>query len=161
MAFFSFLGVFRVFSVRERAISHTFWPRNMFFENVIFRTVSRNIVWNFHFWPYLGGGLAYEHLWQETFAAGTVSRSSALCLSFLLFAFSYQDMVHSYKCRFQKSKVVAKVKDCADVEHQSERALKYAVGQIGPVSVAIDANHQSFQFYRGGISLFLLKTRIP
>ena len=25
--------------------------------------------------------LAYEHLWQETFAAGAVFRSSALCLS--------------------------------------------------------------------------------
>ena len=32
-----------------------------------------------------GGGLAYEHLLQETFAAGAVFRSSALCLSLLFF----------------------------------------------------------------------------
>ena len=36
----------------------------------------------------LGGGLAYEHLWQETFVAGAVFRSSALCL-FRLLSFSY------------------------------------------------------------------------
>ena len=30
-----------------------------------------------HIW---GGGLVYEHLWQDTFAAGAVFRSSALCL---------------------------------------------------------------------------------
>ena len=35
---------------------------------------------NCHFWPYFGGGLVYEHLWQETFTAGVVFRSSALCL---------------------------------------------------------------------------------
>ena len=33
------------------------------------------------FW---GGGLACEHLWQETFGAGAVFRSSALCLFFVV-----------------------------------------------------------------------------
>ena len=61
--------------------SHHFDPGTIFFLNMIFRNVSRNIVWNCHFWPYFGGGgLVYEHLWQETFAAGAVFRSSALCL---------------------------------------------------------------------------------
>ena len=30
------------------------------------------------------GGLAYEHLWQENFAAGSIFRSPALCLLDLL-----------------------------------------------------------------------------
>ena len=34
------------------------------------------------FW---GRGLVYKHLWQETFAAGAVFLSSALCLSFVSF----------------------------------------------------------------------------
>ena len=77
--FLAFFGYF--LSVNELQITH-FDIGTIFFLNMIFRNVSRNIVWNCHFWPYFGGGgLVYEHLWQETFAAGAVFRSSALCLS--------------------------------------------------------------------------------
>ena len=75
--FLAFFGYF--LSVNELQITH--FDPGTFFLNMIFRNVSRNIVWNCHFWPYFGGGgLVYEHLWQETFAAGAVFRSSALCL---------------------------------------------------------------------------------
>ena len=48
-----------------------------FFWKYDLRTVSRNILWHFHFWPYFGG-VAYENLRRETFAPGAVLCSSAL-----------------------------------------------------------------------------------
>ena len=53
-------------------------------------------------------------------------------------------------CTFDQSKAVATCTGYTDVESGSETVLQSAVATVGPVSVAIDANHQSFQSYKSG-----------
>lgn len=55
-------------------------------------------------------------------------------------------------CVFNKSEIVAGDTGFTDVTpHGEETALQQAVATVGPVSVAIDASHMSFQLYKGGI----------
>ena len=75
--FWAFFGYF--LSMNELQVTH-FDPGIFVFENMIFRTVSRNILWHFDIWPCLGGGLTHENLRRVAFAPGAVLRSSALCL---------------------------------------------------------------------------------
>ncbi|KTG01061.1 hypothetical protein cypCar_00008567 [Cyprinus carpio] len=55
------------------------------------------------------------------------------------------------KCRFNPSTVGATCTGYVDVSSGDESALQEAVATIGPVSVAIDAGHSSFQLYESGI----------
>jgi cathepsin L len=54
-------------------------------------------------------------------------------------------------CKYSASKVVTKVSGFTDVQHGNEAALQSALSTVGPVSVAIDASHSSFQFYKAGV----------
>ncbi|XP_064616763.1 procathepsin L-like [Liolophura sinensis] len=55
------------------------------------------------------------------------------------------------KCHFDPSDVGATDTGFVDVTKDDEDKLKEAVATVGPVSVAIDASHSSFQMYRGGV----------
>ncbi len=54
------------------------------------------------------------------------------------------------ECRFDPTKIAAKVSGYIDIKSRDENALQQAVATVGPISVAIDASHSSFQLYRSG-----------
>ncbi|OWF35999.1 cathepsin L1-like [Mizuhopecten yessoensis] len=54
-------------------------------------------------------------------------------------------------CQYDPTKVVAKCTGMVDIQANSETQLLEAVAAIGPISVAIDASHPSFQQYAGGV----------
>ncbi|EDO36727.1 predicted protein [Nematostella vectensis] len=64
---------------------------------------------------------------------------------------SYPYEARNDRCRFQKSNIGAVDTGFVDVTHGDEEALKTAAGTVGPISVAIDAGHMSFQFYHSGV----------
>lgn len=64
---------------------------------------------------------------------------------------SYPYTATDGSCRFSASDVGATDAGFTDIEAGSESALMQAVGTVGPVSVAIDASHTSFQLYSHGI----------
>ncbi|XP_028968921.1 cathepsin L1 [Galendromus occidentalis] len=54
-------------------------------------------------------------------------------------------------CAFNENSVGARVKGFVDVPQRDEAALQAAVASVGPVSVAIDASNDSFQYYKEGV----------
>ncbi|XP_019864005.1 PREDICTED: cathepsin L1-like isoform X1 [Amphimedon queenslandica] len=54
-------------------------------------------------------------------------------------------------CRYRSSEAIAKDTGYKDIPRGDEDALKEAVATVGPISVAIDAGHRSFQLYHEGI----------
>ena len=54
-------------------------------------------------------------------------------------------------CRFKSDGVGATVKSFRYLTLGDENALTKAIENIGPISIAIDASQQSFQFYSNGI----------
>ena len=64
---------------------------------------------------------------------------------------SYPYEGRDYKCRFNKKNIGATDVGFVDIPQGSEMALMKAVATVGPVSVAIDASQESFQFYSSGV----------
>ncbi|KAH9488346.1 hypothetical protein Btru_063756 [Bulinus truncatus] len=65
-------------------------------------------------------------------------------------------------CRFKAANVGANDTGFVDVKSKDEGALQDAVANVGPISVAIDASHASFQLYAGGVyhSIFCSQTNL-
>jgi len=55
------------------------------------------------------------------------------------------------KCHFTKADIGAEDTGYVDLPEGDEEALKTAVATQGPISVAIDAGHRSFQLYKSGV----------
>jgi cathepsin L len=64
---------------------------------------------------------------------------------------SYTYTAEDGKCKFSKDNVGATCTGFTDITSGDEDALSTAIATIGPISVAIDASQDSFQFYSSGI----------
>ena len=63
---------------------------------------------------------------------------------------SYPYTAQDGNCAYNVANIGATDSGFVDVKSKDEDALKQAVGTVGPVSVAIDASHASFQLYSHG-----------
>nr|AAL34984.1 cathepsine L-like cysteine protease [Rhodnius prolixus] len=64
---------------------------------------------------------------------------------------SYPYEARENNCRFKEDKVGGTDKGYVDILEASEKDLQSAVATVGPISVRIDASHESFQFYSEGV----------
>ncbi|KAL9976062.1 hypothetical protein ACROYT_G013305 [Oculina patagonica] len=64
---------------------------------------------------------------------------------------SYPYEARNDNCHFSASSVGATDTGFVDVPQGSESGLQSATATVGPISVAIDASHMSFQFYHSGV----------
>lgn len=66
------------------------------------------------------------------------------------------------KCRFNAANVGATDSGFTDIKSKSESDLQSAVATVGPIAVAIDASHMSFQLYKSGVyhEFFCSETRL-
>jgi len=64
---------------------------------------------------------------------------------------SYPYQAKNGKCRFNATNVGATDTGFTDIKSGDETALTTAIANIGPISVAIDASHNSFQLYKKGV----------
>jgi len=64
---------------------------------------------------------------------------------------SYPYEARDRPCRFKPADVGATVTGYTDIPEGDEEALTQALATVGPISVAIDASHFSFQLYHEGV----------
>jgi len=66
---------------------------------------------------------------------------------------SYPYEAEDEKCRYKKINAGADDTGYVDVPSGDEDKLMHASASVGPISIAIDASHESFQFYSTGVYL--------
>ena len=63
--------------------------------------------------------------------------------------------------RFDSDSVGATATGFVTIPKADEDTLKEALAYVGPISVAVDSSHESFQFYEGGAyNIFYIKKTI-
>ncbi len=72
---------------------------------------------------------------------------------------SYPYEAKDLTCRFKIEDVGSNDTGFVEITSKDENALQQAVAHLGPISVAIDASHSSFQLYKTG-SMYLLSVFI-
>lgn len=65
-------------------------------------------------------------------------------------SYPYKAIVHA-ACKYRKRASGAIVRGFVNIPEGNEKKLVIAIASVGPISVAIDASHESFQFYSSGI----------
>lgn len=84
-----------------------------------------------------GGLMDYAYKYLETVKDDTES--------------SYPYKAANGKCKYDPATAVVGDTAYTDIPSKSEDALQEAVANVGPISVAMDASHMSFQLYHSGI----------
>jgi len=64
---------------------------------------------------------------------------------------SYPYMAVDQDCKFDAKSIGATCTGFTDINGGDEEALQDAIASVGPISVAIDASQDSFQFYKDGV----------
>ncbi|ESN98564.1 hypothetical protein HELRODRAFT_185843 [Helobdella robusta] len=64
---------------------------------------------------------------------------------------SYPYVGQDQQCKFNEKTIGATVSGLVQLPYGDEEKLKEAVATVGPISVGMDAGHDSFMFYFGGI----------
>lgn len=54
-------------------------------------------------------------------------------------------------CKYERKYSSATLRKYIDIRKGDEKKLQEAIATIGPISIAVDASHRSFQFYSSGI----------
>lgn len=54
-------------------------------------------------------------------------------------------------CKYERKYAAATLRKYVDIRKGDEKKLQEAIATIGPISIAVDASHRSFQFYSSGI----------
>lgn len=54
-------------------------------------------------------------------------------------------------CKYERKYAAATLRKYVDIRKGDEKKLQEAIATIGPISIAVDASHRSFQFYSSGV----------
>ena len=107
---------------------------------------------NFFFIFILGEILDLPLTWQWTDLNWTNGVVESLCF-YLLYWISSRRQDDT--CRFQSKNVGARDTGYVRVTPRGdENALKEAVASIGPISVSMDASHETFHLYKSGLFIY-------